>query len=36
MTDYFNSTQRFIASVAGALFFAGLMISAAVPVIPVA
>lgn len=36
MTDRFNSAHRFIASIAGALVFAGLMISAAVPVIPVA
>ena len=36
MTDQFNAAHRFIVSVAGALFFAGVMISAAVPVLPVA
>lgn len=36
MTDQFNAAHRVIASVAGALIFAGLMICAAVPVIPVA
>lgn len=36
MTDRFDSAHRFIISIAGALFFAGVMISAAVPVIPVA
>ena len=36
MTDHFNAAHRFIVSVAGALFFAGVMISAAVPLMPVA
>lgn len=36
MTYHFNAAHRVLASVAGALFFASLMISAAVPVIPVA
>lgn len=35
MTDRFDAAHRFIISIAGALFFAGVMISAAVPVIPV-
>lgn len=36
MTARFDTAQRFLVSVAGALFFAGVMISAAVPVVPVA
>lgn len=36
MTDRIDTAHRFLISVAGALFFAGLMISAAVPVLPVA
>ena len=36
MTDQFNAAHRFIVSIAGALLFAGVMISAAVPVLPVA
>lgn len=36
MTDRFNSAQRFVLSLTGALFFASLMISAAVPVLPIA
>lgn len=36
MTDQFTAAHRFIVSIAGALFFAGVMISAAVPVLPVA
>lgn len=36
MTAQFTNVRTAIVSVAGALFFATLMISAAVPVIPVA
>ncbi len=36
MTVRFDIAQRILVSAVGALFFAGLMISAAVPVIPVA